>query len=317
MDMYLRQEMSLSEIHRALGPSVQTLSRWLQEEKVDLQPRQRNPNASRSADEQSHINAKIAKTKATKDGAKKGGRKRLPRMTVTCPVCDTSFETRVDKPHVTCSQACGLWLANERKIRLAQEAWEGSPEARCACGTLIPYENRNEWKYCSTECRALYGKKRQADPTKQITFACGTCGKEQTRPRAYGSTISGKRFCDRYCAAKHTRTVKHYVAREMDMVLDSGWEMLFAGLCYWHKVEIIRVERSLAVTTPDGSTYAPDFLVDGATWVEVKGHDDGSQHEGWGIWREQVGPLVVVDGPRLNLLRLARPFEFLATITKA
>ncbi len=251
-------------------------------------------------------------------------RPRLPRVTKRCArtECDQTFEARqnaADAHRLYCSRQCARSVENQARSIAKQKAWNDGPESLCACGRgRIPYEVRHTTLYCSTECRTLYGKKRQADPTKQITFCCGTCGKEQTRPRTYGSTISGKRFCDRYCAAKHTKTVKHYVAREMDMVLDSTWEVLFAGLCGYLKIEASRVDRSLAVTASDGSTYAPDFLVDGRIWVEVKGRDNGGQHEGWSAWREQVGPLVVVGTGRMDALRSASGRnEFLATITKA
>ena len=160
--------------------------------------------------------------------------------------------------------------------------------------------------YCSPACRRKYGATRQPDPTKQITFTCGTCGKEVTRWKGYGSTVSGKRFCSNQCAARHTKTVKHYVSREMDMVLDSTWEMLFAGLCGWHKIAVARLDRAEAIEWEKGHWYAPDFvLVDQGLAVEVKGHEDAEDQGRWDAWREQVGPLTVVDQELLNTLRLA------------
>lgn len=231
-------------------------------------------------------------------------------MDMVCPVCQTTFQTRVDKPKQTCSQACGLWLANDRKIKAAHEAWKNDPASRCLCGETIPYANRNDWKYCSIECRQRYGKKRQPDPTKQITFNCATCGTEVTRWRGYGATVSGRRFCSNTCAAKHTKRVRHYVAREDDMVLDSTWEMLFAGVCGFLKVPVARLDRAEAVQGPGGGWYAPDFVltVPGVA-IEIKGYDDGGQRGGWDTWREQVGPLVVVDRDLLDALRMAGSAE--------
>lgn len=236
-------------------------------------------------------------------------RPKLPRVARICarPGCDQTFEVRenaADASRQYCSRQCARQVENQARSGQKRQEWDNSPESLCPCGQeRIPYEVRHTTKYCSVECRSTYGKKRQPDPDKQITFSCGTCGKEVTRWVGYGSTVSGKRFCDRYCAARYTRTVKHHVLREMDMVLDSGWEVLLVGLCHWHKVEVSRVSRSLAVEV-DGSAYAPDLLV-GDTWVEVKGHVNGAQRKGWAAWREQVGPLVIVDRTLLNRLRLS------------
>lgn len=223
---------------------------------------------------------------------------RTTRATFACQQCGKGFEDYARKPRKFCSLECtNQWQVENR-----------SAFRECPCGRQITlaegastmYSYR---KYCSPECRAKYGKKRQPDPAKQITFNCGTCGKEVTRRRGYGSTTSGLRFCSNHCAARHTKTVRHYVARESDMVLDSTWEMLFAGLCGWHKIPATRVERSTAVAVADGSAYAPDFIVDETIAIEVKGHDTGAQHAGWQAWREQMGPLVVVDRGLLDLLR--------------
>ena len=179
---------------------------------------------------------------------------------------------------------------------------EDKPNVFCPCGKKTGSPDR---KYCSKSCRSEYWTPRAKDPAKQITFNCATCGKENTRRRSYGSTISGKRFCDNKCATKHTKTVRNYVIRESDMVLDSTWEMLFAGLCGYFKIECARVDRSLVTTSAEGRHYAPDFLVDDHLWVEVKGYDANGQASARQGWVDQNGPLVVVDRELLDLLRLA------------
>lgn len=230
---------------------------------------------------------------------KKGGRKRGERVSKPCRQCGQQMILPPSQATFRefCSRDCtNAW---QRDNRSAFKTCPCGEQIKLQEGATTMYSYR---LYCSDECRAKYGKKRQPDPAKQVTFNCGTCGKEVTRWKGYGSTVSGIRFCNNTCAAKHTKTVRHYVVREMDMVLDSGWEMLFAGLCYWHKLEVVRVDRTLAVTTGSGSVYAPDFIVGGSIAVEVKGLDRGNQDEGRELWRETMGPLVVVDRQIMALL---------------
>lgn len=305
---YVDEKWSLGEISREIGVSVQTLSRWLHEEGVELEVRKRLGDRNRSEEEQESINAKISATriKNLREGkTSSGGRTQAPRKTIICPSCRESFTVLASSARVYCGAQCARQADADKKKRRTEEAWYASPKSLCECGERIPYVKRNTSKYCSDECRNKYGSKRQPDPTKQITFNCGTCGKQITRWKGYGSTISGKRFCDNKCAIKHTKTVRNYVIRESDMVLDSTWEMLFAGLCGYFKIECLRVDRSLATTSSEGRHYAPDFLVDGHLWVEVKGYDANGQASARQGWINQNGPLTVVDRELLDLLRLA------------
>ena len=305
-EMYLDQKMSLGEISSEIGVSIQTLSRWLQSEGIRLEVRKRNPNANRTPEQQEEINRKISRTRQQnlRTGASQaGGRTRTYEdVERACPECHSTFSVRENSTQIYCGRQCARQAAATTKSLRTMGEWYDSDASLCPCGKRIPYTKRDTSKYCSDECRSRYGKKRQPDPNKQVTFNCGTCGKETTRPRSYGATVSGMRFCDNTCAAKHTKTVRHYVVREMDMVLDSGWEMLFAGLCYWHKLEVVRVDRTLAVTTGSGSAYAPDFIVGDSIAVEVKGLDRGNQDEGRELWRETMGPLAVVDRQIMALL---------------
>lgn len=310
--MYVTEEKSLSEISGALGPSVQTLSRWLREEEIPLQPRQRNPNAGRAAEAQAEINARIRETKATKAGAKAGGRKRLPRIEVACEVCKSVFETRADKPRKTCSQKCGLWLANERKIAKAQEEWVANPASTCSCGKTIPYANRNEWKYCSAECRQKYGQKKREDPANWVTKSCQNCGNEF---RLRKSSQSYGKYCSSACAYRHTKIKQHIVVDDA-IVLDSGYEALFWGLCMLLKVPVERYDRSKGVEWREGLWYAPDFWMPTLNFaVELKGVMDDEDPERWDAYREEHGPLIVLTEAKLRKMVGDRG-DFLATMLK-
>ena len=76
--LYIDHLKSLNEISQTLGPSVQTLSRWLGEEGIELAARPRNPNAGRSEAEQQEINERIAarQRERIESGGRHGGRSR-------------------------------------------------------------------------------------------------------------------------------------------------------------------------------------------------------------------------------------------------
>ena len=268
----MSESMSQREVGIALGVHPYTISKWCKEEGYDW-PR------------------------------KAGGRKKSARIEKECKFCGT-------KMHMTETQAsfrefCSRSCTNDWQ---RQQSAETMIQKTCVCGKQFAVhqsDDKRGRRFCSKSCAGPNQTKRQPDPAKQITFNCGTCGKQITRWKGYGSTISGKRFCDNKCAIKHTKTVRNYVIRESDMVLDSTWEMLFAGLCGYFKIECLRVDRSLATTNAEGRHYAPDFLVDGHLWVEVKGYDANGQASARQGWINQNGPLTVVDRELLDLLRLA------------
>lgn len=241
---------------------------------------------------------------------KPGGAPRKDRVDKTCERdgCENHFLVYGHQASFRrfCSRECtNAWQR--------EEASAARISLTCVCGkefTVDPSQVERGRQFCSKSCANRHQAKRQADPALQVTFTCETCGTEHTRRRRKGQPW---RFCSNACAAKHTKTVKHYVVREMDMVLDSTWEMLFAGLCGFFKIPIVRTDRSLAVMAEDGTTYAPDFIVSlpsGAVAVEVKGWDSGAQHEGWQAWIEQMGTLIVVDHHLLDLLRTATDGTF-------
>lgn len=172
----------------------------------------------------------------------------------------------------------------------------------CPCGKNTQSKAR---QYCSKPCRLEYGQKRQADPENYFTFTCENpaCGKSVTRRKSYAK--GSKKFCGNACAQKVTKRVKHYVVRDCDMVLDSGWEMLFAGLCMFRKVAVERVDRESIVERAPGRHYAPDFMLtalDPPLWVEVKGLEDPEDRERWDAWRLHRGWLAVVDHEVMEML---------------
>lgn len=158
-------------------------------------------------------------------------------------------------------------------------------------------------KFCSPECRKVYGKKRQPDPTNYVTFICQnqSCGKEVTRYKRYGN--GANMFCSNACAQRHTRTKAHVVMSDDDVVLDSKWEALFWGLMGFYKVPCERYDRERAVEWSEGCWYAPDFyLPEMDTAVEIKGQEDPDDAVRWDLYRTERGRLLVLDRSGLDQL---------------
>ena len=226
-----------------------------------------------------------------------------------CPQCDTDFEVpdKVNyRDRVYCSKNCSN-AGTAKKRADAIRAAKRYQAPICPCGNEVPpplgqtYIYASQKKYCSPECRMLYGKIRQADPSKQVTFNCQTCGVETTRPRTWGSRAF--KFCSNACAAKHTKKKVHYVLRDSDVVLDSSWEGLVYCLMRFRKEQIERVERETAIEWAPGHLYAPDFyLPHYGIWVEVKGLADEEDLVKWTAWRNQRGILIVLGEMEIDLL---------------
>lgn len=314
--LYLDEQWSLGEISDHLGPSIQTLSRWLQSDGVEIQARTRNPNAGRTAEQQAEINAKISASIQTSDKKRRnpGGRKAV-RETRVCarPECAENFEVRPKASQQYCSMSCAKKVFAQQKSAKARQEWEASPQSTCACGQMIPYENRHIWRYCSDACRQQYGAKRQPNPANYVTFECLNCEKEVTRYKNYGN--GHNKYCSNECAQKHTKIKKHIVVDDA-IVLDSGYEALFWGLCVLHKIPIERYDRSRAVKWKSGQWYAPDFwLPTLGTAVEIKGFQDDEDELRWTAYRQQRGALKVFLHMDLVDMISAKS-DVIATITK-
>lgn len=98
-----------------------------------------------------------------------------------CPKCGLPFETKVypdtgitakGYKSTYCSRACSRQVANAASSAATKAEYEADPR-RCPCGTAISYEHRHHIKsYCSPECRAKYGKKRQRDESNYEVRTC-------------------------------------------------------------------------------------------------------------------------------------------------
>jgi hypothetical protein len=300
--MYLDEKMSLSEISAELPVSVQTLSRWLTEDGVQLEARPRNANAGRTAEQQAAINAKIS---ATQQGrAEQGlivGRPSGAREERICPGCTQAFLARASSPKKCCSLHCARFVQAREKQQQVSEAWYESDASTCACGGKIPYEHRDTWKYCSVECRQTYGGKRQPNPENHVTFICLNCGSSVTRYKGYGN--GHLKYCSNECAHRHTKTRKFYAVEGFDIVFESTWETLFWGLCGLLKLPVERFDRERGIEWAQGFWYAPDFwLPTLGIAVEVKGLEDPDDVTRWATFRERTA-LAVVQRGELDALR--------------
>jgi hypothetical protein len=295
--LYIENLKSLSEISQLLGPSVQTLSRWLGEEGIELAARPRNPNAGRSEAEQQEINERIAvrQRERIESGGHHGGRPRsIERETRECenPACSATFEVPVNSPQRFCGMTCARSVTNK-------EIWaEKRQMTTCPCGEMFysPYPK----KYCSDECRDVYGLKRQADPAKYMTFTCLNCQEEVTIRRSYASA---KKYCSNECAAKHTKTRKFYAIEDLDVIFESGFECLFWGICSIWKIPVERADRSKAQDVNGSGWYCPDFYLPGLDiWVEVKGFEDEDDRMRYSAWRWPGRKLAVLRREELHVL---------------
>jgi len=100
------------------------------------------------------------------------------------------------------------------------------------------------------------------------------------------------------------------------IVLDSGYEALFWGLCTTLKIPIERFDRQYGVAWREDCWYAPDFwLPTLGTAVELKGLEDAEDELKWAAYREQRGALKVFLHMDLVDMISAKG-DVIATITK-
>jgi hypothetical protein len=309
MRMYVKEKCSLGEIQDALGPSVQTLSRWLREEGVALEHRSRNPNLGRTPEQQAEINARVSASVRAAKQLNPGGRPVGPRIVRTCR-CGNTFEVVPSSKQQNCSRSCAKSLQAERLSNNLRAAWESDERSLCACGNgRIPYEHRHVWRYCSVACRNAIGKKRQPNPENYATFNCLNCETEVTRRKGLGY----HKYCSNACAAKHTKTKEHIVVDDA-VVLDSSWEALFWGLCGFRKVPVERFDRENGFEWKSGAWYAPDFwLPFVGIAVEVKGVEDSNDVEKWAAFRTKF-PLVVLDRGEMSQMLVATDIPAMLTL---
>jgi hypothetical protein len=172
------------------------------------------------------------------------------------------------------------------------------PPDQCPCGKLTGVPKQ---KNCSKACRDIYGGRRQPDPDSQVVFNCLNCGEEVIRYKSYGH--GHNKYCSNECSAKHNRAVKHIVI-ENAVVLDSGFEAFFFGLCRLWKIPIDRADRAEAVPVNDSGWYCPDFKMPSlGLYVEVKGPEDADDPDRYAAWRATGRRLAVLRREELHTLR--------------
>lgn len=215
----------------------------------------------------------------------------------TCPACGEVFETKVNRMTgevgkgfrtTYCSRACSRQVANKRAGDESRALYDADPR-RCPCGAALPYEVRNHVKsYCSPECRATYGKKRQRDEANYVTFDCRGCGKSVERYRKYGN--GALLYCSNECAMKHTKTKHHVAMRDEDVLLDSSYEAFVWGALRIMRVPVERFDRQYGVEWAPGHWYAPDFwLPQHDLAIEVKGLEDDRDADRWIAYQTITG----------------------------
>lgn len=250
------------------------------------------------------------KLKRNKTGRPKAGGPTLKGY--TCDYCGASFQGRPDVPRRFCSREhASLWKSENQTATKIKICPCGKKVDRVVDGKRV-YHNK---KYCSTECRKLYGDYRKPDPKNHVTFICQNerCSEEVSRPKGVGY----HKYCSNACAQKHTRTKKHIVVDDAT-VLDSKLEALVWGLFSLLGYQIERYDRNNAVEWNSGQWYAPDFLLikkDESIALEVKGREDENDQERWRAFKDQVGPLWIIthDEMRDRLRSLKGEFLSLGT----
>lgn len=284
VQMYEVGKMSRGEIARALGTSVQTVSRMLQKSGVHLEDRSKGRVGPKGPLSEEH-KASISEGRKGKGTGTRAEWKKEKRI---CEWPDGHLDgkpleyTPKKRDQRYCDTNCRNSAVADREIVRAIKAWDQSPASWCPCNEgRIPYEHRHSRRYCSETCRTNLTPKRMADPANHVDLTCGTC--EKTFSRYKGLYKEGARvFCTNECAAKWTRKVRHIGVKDSDVVLDSGYEAYVWGFCVLHKIPIERVDRTEAVAISDG-WYAPDFTINGR-YVEVKGFEDDDDHARYEAW---------------------------------
>lgn len=231
------------------------------------------------------------------------GRPASPKISKQCKGCGAPFEV----PHSRAqAQFCGVGCRNRAGANAVRKDW------RCPCGTELPPRNESHAIYCSPECRAMYGKKRQRDEAKWVTRTCLNCqGEFELRT----SSQSWGKYCSNACAMRHTKTKQHLVMKEGDILLDSSYEALVWSALKVAKVPVERFDRQHGVEWGDGRWYAPDLWLSGQQIaVEVKGVQDDEDTARWDAYRSTGVSLAVLD--RVDLMSMS-PETALAIVENA
>lgn len=176
--------------------------------------------------------------------------------------------------------------------------YQGHPCAYSECDEPIMNPDR---KYHSDECQRLGAPRRQADPAKQTTTICAGCDMPFEHPRS-----QLRKYHDDECARTHT---KSRPASETDGYVNGVWyqrtyEATFLSVVTFLKLGVRRYDRAIdgEAIYDDDRRYGPDYVVTalrGELAIEVKGEVREHNARQWAAYREQVGPLAVVEQARL------------------
>lgn len=82
--------------------------------------------------------------------------------------------------------------AIQKKVKEKKDAYYENPKCCLQCHLPIPYEKKNENKYCSSKCRAQQinptkGKKRTESEKNKISIALGGDGTTKRKPKIIGN----------------------------------------------------------------------------------------------------------------------------------
>jgi hypothetical protein len=206
---------------------------------------------------------------------------------LVCVACGESFEAQ---------RSDAMFCADCRNNGGYMRQYQRSRVGTCPCGQ--PSKTRNS-KYCSSDCRKKFG--RYSKPSPVDTAICLACGEEFSRPHGY---VSKMRYCSNACSHTAIKSVRDkYVLTLNDkaVVFNSMWEVRFVAACERFG---LRWERNTTHSVSGAfGEYTPDFIVNGGTIVEVKGHVREEALEkldaGRAVWGERF---VVID--KAALIRL-------------
>jgi hypothetical protein len=296
--LYITELWSLSEISQRLGPSVQTLSRWLGEEGIELAARPRDPNAGRTPGAQAEINQRISAAQAARleSGGNRGGRvKQFAEETRSCanPGCDAAFRVREDSSQQFCSRQCARTVGNKQR-------WDGKKNmTTCPCGEIFysPYPK----KYHSDECRQEYGGKRQPNPANTLTGICQNPGCPQSaREFSYPKSQGHRKYCSDKCSQEHVRPIEQL----------NGLEKQFTGLCELTGIGWRRPFADEQISWGERGSYAPDFICEwqgSVVAIETKGdywikEDTHAKIDAWRV-RKEI-PVILLFESQVRELRM-------------
>lgn len=198
------------------------------------------------------------------------GRPAAPRFEYHCEGCGGAFTAKAGRRF--CSRGCANKVRGRRAVRWATYACE-------ACGAEVTTKPTlaRRYRFCASCRNALHGARldaaQRAKGARQepVSRSCDRCGRAFTVLACYAP----RRYCSNACANLVNAPTMGVGGWRPDLgaYFRSRWEANYArylraaGRSYEYEAE------TFSVGLPDGSVraYTPDFRVDGAYFVEIKG----------------------------------------------